>query len=323
MQIKVWFNNDKSVDIELFQNAAVTKWFTYYKKFSESDFYNAIAVDQAIQHKSWDAVTIENHWQAILDTFDQLRDLGFKLPWSVPQEFDGKQSTLNNLHRFFTYNSMWFTDCKNLPGPWDANFKPGQKIANPFDPDFILSKDVDYESWLKLIDPINRAVHGLENYAELTSNKQFVCEQLPLPGIHVMQSSILQRGDFAAETNSWMLFTEEEQQVNYSYFDYDLPLVILDQSILGKCVMQSFVEDDDFTARDCTGRLGSYGGFWIDLTDNRKKIYQSDVFDHWLAKHFFVWGIPFEFPIGHVKNYPDVLQWINADLKFKKIEFVD
>jgi hypothetical protein len=62
---------------------------------------------------------------------------------------------------------------------------------------------------------------------------------------------------------------------------------------------------------------------YIDLTDHRKQIYQSETFKKWLDKHFFVWGVPLEFPIGYVKNYQDVLQWINKDLKFKKIEFVN
>jgi hypothetical protein len=262
--------------------------------------------------------SIKEHWNTILDALERLCKLGYKLPWQMPHDFDNKQSTLNVLHRFFTYNAMWFTDCKNLPDPRNIDFTPTQKIPNPFDPNFDLPKKIDYTTWLELIDPINRSVHSLEEVTNLTDNKRFICEQLPLPVIHVRPAYAL-----CNEEQSWLNFTEEEQQINYSYFDSDLPLVILDQSILGKSVMQSFAEDDDFTAKDCTGRLGSYGGFCIDLTDHRKQIYQSEPFKKWLTKHFFVWGVPLEFPIGYVKNYQDVLQWIDKDLKFKKIEFVN
>jgi hypothetical protein len=312
------------VDIELFQNSAVNKWFTYYQKLSLENFYDAIPVRHSICYDPLDPDKIKEHWKTIVDSLEQLRNLGYKLPWQMPQEFDGKQSTLNVLHRFFTYNSMWFFESKNLPNPFDPNFKPGQKILNPFDPNFGLPKKINFESWTRLIDPINKSVHALESTTDLTDNKQFICKQLPLPGIHVLQSNMFHPDkQFLEEDQTWLSFTEEEQQINYTYFDSDLPLVILDSAILGKCVMQSFAEDDDFTAKDCTGRLGSYGGFWIDLTDNRKQIYQSDYFKKWLEKHFYVWGVPLEFPIGYVKNYQEVLQWINKDLKFEKIEFVN
>jgi len=313
MQIKVWWDNDKYVDIELFQNTAVNKWFTYYQKLSLKNFYDADPVYYDICYSPMPQDSTKEHWKTILDALERLRNFGYKLPWKMPQDFDNKQSTLNVLHRFFTYNAMWFWEVRNLPNPLDSN-----KIPNPFDPNFDLPKNINSAFWLELIDPINRSVHALEKGTDLTENKRFICEQLPLPVIHVRPAYAL-----CNEEQSWLNFTEEEQRINYSYFDSDLPLVILDQSILGKSVMQSFAEDDDFTAIDCTGRLGSYGGFCIDLTDHRKQIYQSEPFKKWLAKDFFVCDVPLEFPIGYVNNYQDVLQWINKDLKFKKIEFVN
>ena len=83
------------------------------------------------------------------------------------------------------------------------------------------------------------------------------------------------------------------------------------------------VEDDDLNAKDCTGRLGSYGGFYIDLDDNRKKIYRSEQFNNYLRKHGrSLNNTPLEFPIGYVRNYNEIVNWKNP-MKFKKLIFVE
>jgi hypothetical protein len=308
MQIQVWFSNDKYVDINLFDNPTVTKWFTYYQKFSVTNFYNACPVYEFINHNVLDKKSVENHWNAILDTLDRLSDLGYQIPFRPLATFDYKQSTLNFLHRFFTYNAAWYWDNKT-----DAT------VLNPFDSNFKLPDEVSYADWLGLIDNINASVHQLENSTDLVNNKKFILDECPVPVIHVYSSTRI-----PTDTQPWLSFDHQDQQINYTYFDYDLPLVLLNKSILGKCVLQSFLEDDDLNAKDCTGRLGSFGGFFIDLNDNRKKIYQSKQFKNWIDKHQRDFtSLPLEFPIGYVKNYQDVLQWINKDLIFKKIVFVD
>ena len=308
MQIQVWFSNDKYVDIQLFDNCTVAKWFLHFQKLSLTNFYDTYPICNFINCRRLDVTLVDNLWNSILDTQDKLSNMGYKIPFQIPNVFDYKQSTLNLLHRFFTYNAAWYWSNKTDPA-----------VPNPFDNNFKLSNKISYPEWLGLIDNINAAVHRLEHSTDLTDNKKFILEQLPVTAIHVNSSSRT-----PTDLSPWLSFTEEEQQLNYTYFDSDLPLVVLDQSILGKCVLQSFAEDDDLNAEDCSGRLGSYGGFFVDLTDNRKKIYQSEQFKNWVAKHNRDFAsLPLEFPIGYVENYQDVLQWINQDLKFKKIMFVD
>jgi hypothetical protein len=100
-------------------------------------------------------------------------------------------------------------------------------------------------------------------------------------------------------------------------------LVLLDQSILGKCVLQSFIENDDPTQDDCTGRLGSFGGFFIDLNDNRKKIYKSTQFKDWI-KSYNMTNIPYEFPIGYVESdqFKEFSLRYKDSFIFDRVEFI-
>jgi hypothetical protein len=81
--------------------------------------------------------------------------------------------------------------------------------------------------------------------------------------------------------------------------------VLLDNSILGKSILQSFYEEDDPTCKDCTGRQGSYGGFIITQSDNRKQIYRSHKFISWCEKYNLLTNrIPYEFAIGRAIHIP-------------------
>lgn len=304
MQIQVWFSNDKYIDIGLFNNDTIIKWFDYYSQYESLDYYGANIIS-LIGHSTPPTSTVEKQWNSILNTIDKLVGMGYNIPFQVSPIFDYSQTTLNLLHRFFTYNAAWYWDNKD------------SVVLNPFDNNFRLPSDINYTDWLGIIDPINAAVHQLEHYTELNNNKKFVIENFPIQTVNVWPKN-------RAPTNldSWLPFTDEDQRLNYTYFDSELPLVILSNTILGKSIMQSFYEDDNLNAKDCTGRLGSYGGFFIDLDSNRKKIYQSSQFKNWALKHNRnVDSLPLEFSIGYVKNYQEVLQWIDNTLQFKKIVF--
>jgi hypothetical protein len=306
--IEVWFDNDKFIDICLFDHDPIPAWFEHFRKFSDTGYYKGgFLCDRGYGVFSKDIIPTQ--WNIILDAINKLTKMEYKFPFQVPKEFDYDQELLNKLHRFFTYNVMAFKS----------------KEPNPFDPEFKMPSDINFEYWLGLVDEINGAVHKLENFSKFTENKTFFSTQLPLTYFFVNGST-----RHPANITPWVEFTKEELKHNYTYFEYDLPLVLLDKSILGKCALQSFLEDDDLNAKDCTGRLGSYGGFTVDINDNRKKIYRSEPFKNWLTKHNrTLEDTPLEYPIGYVKNYEEVLSWANSlvrtmkPLKLKKIVFVD
>ena len=173
--------------------------------------------------------------------------------------------------------------------------------TNPYDAEFKFPQNLNYKQWHDIIDNINVAVHELEKTIQIPSD------------IHIHHLQFLLKNH---NETKWHKFTEYDYLHNFKYFDmkekYD-NLVLLDRSILGKCVLQSFMEDDDPCAKDCTGRLGSLGGFVIETDDNRLKIYKSNKFIDWCKRHeLTVDDLPLEFPIGFIAD-SNVVDLSNVD----------
>jgi hypothetical protein len=269
--------------IKLFENKATTRWFD---KFSSKKFEKAVHLTNNSRYysKEWrdrDVSLIQTQWNNIKSTLAHLHNIGFKIPFEIPDEYEYDQNKLNLLHRFFTYNALWYHDIayssKNHKNPFDSNFEI----------------DCEYNEWHDIIDVINRSVHNLERYTK-TSNKELL-EVYPTKTIAVIMNSI-------SSEEFWVDFDLEEQKENFKYQEYSSlgkPVVVLASEILGKSYLQSFLEHDDPTCRDCTGRLGSLGNFHIDLTDNRSKLYNSLKFKNWLSK-YNIENPPLEFPIGSI-----------------------
>jgi hypothetical protein len=302
MQIQVWFSNDKYIDVRLFDNKTAAKWFDHFSALSKLDYYKSEIIFGFPSHR----VNVDSVWNVLSTAIDKLNSIGYTVPFTIPPKFNYSQSTLNLLHRFFTYNAIWYHDNK-----LDSS------IVNPFDSKFILPSEMSYVEWLDIIDPINSSVHKLANVTIPTDNKKLLINKLKISNVYIAPNN---RNPL--DLSPWLPFTEEDQQHNYTYFDSELPLVVLDGSILGKCVLENFFDDDDLNAKDCTGRVGSYGGFFIDLNANRKKVYRSQEFKTWVEKHNrSVESLPLEFSIGHVINYDDVLNWFIPTLSVKKLVF--
>lgn len=153
---------------------------------------------------------------------------------------------------------------------------------------------VDTESELfKLASKINYCVHELEEFTPrinptYTSDLWFHVDDYPIP------------------TECWIDLIDQQHE-NYKFFDYDYDYTVrLDKSILGKCVLQAFEENDDPNQKDCTGRLGSFGGFFIDTDNKLKELYSSDQFTNWCRQHGRLpRELPLEFVIGNVQQFSD------------------
>jgi hypothetical protein len=264
--------------IKLFDNKATTKWFNEVSKMKfDSGYQMSTFFTLPKEDRDKHIPYIQNRWNDIKSILNYLTSLDFKIPFEIPDEYDFDQNKLNLLHRFFTYNAMWDMTSKN-----------------PFDPNFKIN--YDYNKWHEMIDVINQSVHRLERFTE-TPNKE-ILKDSPLHTIYVNMGQ-------NSSSESWISFDLKEQEENYKYRRYLLtgkPLVLLDNSILGKSYLQSFLEHDDPTCKDCTGRIGSFGNFFIDLNTNRNKIYNSAEFKNWLSK-YNIKNPPLEFPIGQVLDH--------------------
>jgi len=303
MYIKLLSRIDKFIFIKLFDNSATTKWFDLASKFEFERAYPSsnIFIYDENKNKKY-GYLIKNSWNKIKSTLEQLTSLGFKIPFTISKSYDFNQNTLNMLHRFFTYNNSWYGDMINTSG----------NCKNPFDPDFTTT--MSYDEWNRLIGVINDSVHLLENFTQHPSKK--ILEVYPVKTI------IVEMNNKFRDSKHWVEFDLEEQEENFKYFQYlsiNNPLVLLDGSILGKSYLQSFIDGDDPSCKDCTGRFGSFGNFTIDLNRNRSKIYNSPEFKNWLSKYNIV-NPPLEFPIGMVIDH-NLFALDKADDPFKGRDF--
>ena len=294
MYIKLLYDLDQTITIKLFNKPAIAKWFSRYSSFQYQQNYVNSSEYEIFRktHQLIDPSYKTNNWNTILSTLQDLKSLGYCVPFEVPNEFTYDQHLLNQLHRFFTYNALWH----------------GSGESNPYDPGF--QTDLSFEEWHDIINKINVAVHSLEDITT-NPNKTIIADQFPLEFflLDIKEKSF----------NSIVEFDQDDQKLNFTYFNYQQhPLVLLDGSILGKSVFQSFLTDDDPSLKDCTGRLLSYGGFVIDLNNSRSRLYQSPEFLEWCDKFNLV-SPPLEFPIGYVTN-PETLSLVKL-LRFKRAVF--
>lgn len=273
MHIKINYNAHHYILIKLFDNPTVKKWFEYFS--NENYTYNHTVESTP---PSQEIIDVFQQWSTIIHTLKQLETKGFNVDLNLPDRFDRQQTTLNKLHRFFTYNILWYKNKDTLLNPYDSNFKPD---------------NISEDHWHQLLDTINQAVHQLEKTVDLTTHGISVS-----PSIHALEFIPAKNSDLR-----WLEFDDNDIKQNYEYFNYNYYryLVMLDRSILGKSILQTFIDDDDLSADDCTGRLGSHGGFIIDANYRRQQVYQSQIFLDWVKTfNLDPASLPYEFPIGYV-----------------------
>jgi hypothetical protein len=287
MQLKLIFPNSH-ITIELKQHPTIEKWFKFFQNITnqQPDYYRMFFSDEfrlprrpKIDHKK--------QWKIIQDSLTVMRDAGYCMPFEIPAEFDFSQSTLNQLHRFFTYNCDWWHQQETKPNPFDNNFRP--------------PPEWDFAYWHSIIRQINQAVHTLE-VCVTTPTKLLYQEP---GGKMILPSWILNTpASITGELIEirYLPFDSYEQSCNYEPMDFSRGApVTLNASILGKCMLQSYFEEDDPTAEDARGREGSYGGYCIHLNRRREEIYRSEHFRQWAASYGrTVDSLPLEFQIGHV-----------------------
>lgn len=298
MQIRINFTDDRYILVKLFDNDAVYKWFNTFS----SDAKNYIINVEVTPPMYSSTLDINKEWNTIKNTFKDLQKFNFNPSIVIADTFDNRQKTLNELHRFFTYNVLW------------AQKPSSERLKNQYDENFKFPTFLSFSEWHSIIDNINVAVHKLES-AVIRNNTR-------VHSLAFRRNNIIKL--------HWLEFTKQDYDYNYEYFfkktEYN-NLVLLDKSILGKCPLQSFFDDDDPTADDCTGRLGSFGGFVIELDNMRHQVYQSTEFKNWLQKYQLdVTELPCEFPIGYVKetNVIDLTKLKNKSVykDFKNLEFL-
>ena len=227
MQLKLVFPKDH-ITIELKQHPTIEKWFKFFQTLTnqQPDYYRMFFSDENRYVQDKTIVDFTQHWKTLLDSFEILQDSGYQIPFALPVEFDFNQTTLNTLHRFFTYNCEWWHHRETKP--------------NPFDETFIPPPDWDFAYWYSIIGPINESVHELELCTPTATKMMYKVSK----GKSLLPSWTFNNPASVTEElirTCYLPFDSHDQSFNYEPMDFSRGApVTLDASILGKYATSLF-----------------------------------------------------------------------------------
>lgn len=256
---------------------------------------------------------LEDAWLSIKQNTEYLKSQNFKIPYTLPNEFNFDQALLNTIHRFFTYNSTWaLLGCQHdMSG--DTPFK-SLGDPNPFDESFVLK---DVKDFFTAINNLNVAVHELEMTCT-TIHKEEVIHFINGDEMFVIDA----KNHHNFTNDGWFSIGDTLDEFQKSYV-VNYPNVVLSEEIQGKSYLRAFIDNDDPTKLDITGRYGSYGGFFIDAHPHREEIYKSQKFNDWLESYGLKKeNLLLEHPLGQVIDFSLPLTDFDAS-EFISIDFID
>jgi hypothetical protein len=185
--------------------------------------------------------------------------------------------SLNHVHRFFTHN---------------------QQRCNTRE----FSVDFAYHSAMLMLDELNLHVHELERYIARGPDD--------IPVDQIEEIKLYHPTNYNSDT--WCSLADYQQYHSDQHYD-----VILSSEVLGKTLLQSYLDQDDPTDWDTSGHYASAGGLQITYLPTRQQIYQSNSFKQWLEQHSAnPADLRYDFPIGNIQNrdtgpFQQVLEQLN------------
>lgn len=186
---------------------------------------------------------------------------------TAPEQVDA--NCLNQLHRYFTHQQQ------------EVNNTIGRLSQKNQDPNKLIPGLVETE---KLLQDLNTCVHDMEAY----------CKRAPanIAVSQIEEIKLYHPNDHG--TAVWFNLEQYRQFHNAEHHD-----VILSSEVLGKTLLQSYIDQDDPADWDTSGHHSSAGGVQILLDQSRQMIYHSQDFQDWLRKHNAD-ELYYDFPIGNV-----------------------
>lgn len=250
--------------VELLDNPGVRAWADCFA----NGYQTTVTYHDHLYVRSNDFGYIAKAYRAIPNLLEQLARLDIVYRGLPMVEFDLDNSDsihqwLNHLHRFFTHNQQ------------KCNLK---HFGNNF----------DYRLGSELLDKLNTHIHELELYLPRGPADIPVSEINELKLYHPTESG----------NGGWTNLLEFSQYHSADYYD-----VILTSEILGKTILQSYLDLDDPSDWDTSGHYASAGGLQICIEPTRQQIYQSQSFQNWLGKHQVdPNNVKYDYPIGNIVN---------------------
>jgi len=253
----------KTITVDLFDNPGVRAWAEHCCTIQST---RQVGYQKPVVYDKTIPPELWPEYQRIQQGLDGTK---YALPLTADSKTDVTQHHLNVWHR-------WFTDgTKSHPG-WMSAPNVQADLRNQF----------------VLLHDLNQLVHNWEFHLCEWPKPQMAKFG---PGVEIVllpEKTI--HGD-----GPHVEFTDEQRQ----YHSFDSADLVLDQSIHGKSVMQSFLDNDNPNHWDTTGHWISHGGCKL-VTDNwKQQAYSSAEFDQWLKKNNTDRSqLKAEFPLGRIRD---------------------
>lgn len=249
--------------VALLDNAGVDAWA---HKFAGGFSTLGLLHDHLYVHPV-DSDLVEQHYIAIDTSLAVLKKAGLRYAGPMLEPFD--QARNDQLHVSLNHLHRFFTE--------------NQKACNQR----WFGSDFDYTAVSRWLDQINQAVHGLELFVPRAPADLAVYR---LEEIKLWQSD--------ATNVEWLTFDDHGQYHSSEFYD-----VVLSSEILGKTLLQSYLDNDNPNHWDTSGHICSAGGLQICLRPDRQRVYSSHSFKNWCLSH----GLDpvsanYDFPIGNIIN---------------------
>jgi hypothetical protein len=262
------------VDVDVVANPGTQAWVNAFDQYQTQAMIHDHLYVPEINVSNEDVYDLpRQHCLKILNGLSELGvDFVRPVPYT-PAHVDA--NCLNQLHRFFTHTQQ------------EYNVLQAQLSQQHQDPHKRLPA---IKQIIQLLQDLNHCVHQMEHYCT-RSHGDIVTDSL-------VEIKLYRATEFNA--SGWVDLTP------YRQYHSDQPCdVILGSEVLGKTLLQSYIDGDDPTDWDTSGHHYSAGGLQICLNNTRQQIYNSDHFQSWLSKHSAV-DLYYDFPIGNLKDWSQI-----------------
>jgi hypothetical protein len=224
--------------------------------------------------------------QQCLTVLDNLKQMGVEYTGPIPFAPDQVNAAcLNQLHRFFTHTQQIY------------NTLQAELSQQNQDPDHCLPS---IGKIIQHLQELNHCVHEMEFYC-VRAHADVIVDSIE-------EIKLYTPTEF--KNPAWIDLECYREFHTDQHYD-----VILSSEVLGKTLLQSYIDGDDPTDWDTSGHYSSAGGLQICWTNTRQQIYQSEHFKNWLKSHDAV-DVWYDFPIGNIRNlesFQPVLDFLKAN----------
>lgn len=274
------------LDVELINNPAVHSWADHFlQRNLPVVVQRSININQ-LSTLAWSS-TAKEKFSRMQELFPILNNIGFTFDYQHPNLVEEvTRDYLNKVHRFFTKYQKYVNLNK-------------RDVADP-------TEITNY------LQELNYLVHDLETFLDI--------EAAPLLSDDFKQNwnELVLLHDTAYDDENWWFMEDNFRE----YHSSDFANLIFGPQILGKTLLQSFLDQDNPNDWDTSGHYSNNGYLILMNKPYRQEIYNSDVFKNWLASH----GVTpsqmyYDFPIGNVTNKEDLNRLFNFMYSTRKDGF--